>query len=365
MPRHYPAMYKTKWCDFFWRSHGCKHGEHCQHAHYIQEYKGPLDYWVQYYIDRGMARRLGDDDGPEVLVFTVDASRGPVVDADVPADADGDPVVDADVSVGADDEHPADSADPPRGLSLTAPPTADHSYDAEAEAGVDLFRLLIDLEDGQNGLRERWADSQPQDGSTTPCWAGVGSVAPPLHADPPQDAFVGVGTVAPPVQADPPEDGFRQWWTSVAPPVHGDTSVLEQWLTPADSMSSPEWLRPMGEVNPEVECEVKEEEKKEEEPQKEEPEKEIKDEPQKEMQEEEEERADADEVIPADGLLSSELDSQNVSVIHRVVEDEVERAGEEIVWVVEADAAVVAPVNPLILALEDKEPDDDVFDLID
>ena len=44
---------KTKWCEFYWRSHGCRHGWNCRHAHTIEEYRGPRDEYVNYYISIG------------------------------------------------------------------------------------------------------------------------------------------------------------------------------------------------------------------------------------------------------------------------------------------------------------------------
>ena len=35
--------YKTKWCEFVWRSHGCRHGASCRHAHTWDDYLGPPD----------------------------------------------------------------------------------------------------------------------------------------------------------------------------------------------------------------------------------------------------------------------------------------------------------------------------------
>ena len=37
-------LLKTTWCDFRWRSHGCRWGDRCYHAHSIAEYK-----WWQWY----------------------------------------------------------------------------------------------------------------------------------------------------------------------------------------------------------------------------------------------------------------------------------------------------------------------------
>ena len=171
------AMHKTRWCDFYWRSHGCRHGRRCQHAHDIADYRGGYDRWVQYYIDRGRAWRVDDDGNP------VDTS-------------DSDDAVDAADSADAADA--ADAADPPAALSADAA----HSADSADRSADDLPRILplmalpvpddagpwaaLELADDENQWREHWADAHAD--------------PPDVHADPPQDAFVGVGTVAPPLQ---------------------------------------------------------------------------------------------------------------------------------------------------------------------
>ena len=41
------GVYKKKWCDFFWRSHGCRWGNKCTHAHSIHDYRGARnDPWL-------------------------------------------------------------------------------------------------------------------------------------------------------------------------------------------------------------------------------------------------------------------------------------------------------------------------------
>ena len=52
-PRASPT-YKTKWCDFVYRSHGCRYGDYCMHAHTIYDYRGPKDKYIQRAIDRGL-----------------------------------------------------------------------------------------------------------------------------------------------------------------------------------------------------------------------------------------------------------------------------------------------------------------------
>lgn len=51
-------LYKTKWCEFHWRRHGCRYGAACDHAHGIEDYKGPRDKWVEYYIRIGKAHNV-------------------------------------------------------------------------------------------------------------------------------------------------------------------------------------------------------------------------------------------------------------------------------------------------------------------
>ena len=34
------SLHKTKWCEFYARSHGCRHGDDCRHAHFWHEYRG-------------------------------------------------------------------------------------------------------------------------------------------------------------------------------------------------------------------------------------------------------------------------------------------------------------------------------------
>ena len=34
-------LYKSKFCEFVWRSHGCRYGDKCWHAHSWQDYRGP------------------------------------------------------------------------------------------------------------------------------------------------------------------------------------------------------------------------------------------------------------------------------------------------------------------------------------
>ena len=45
-----PVGYKTKWCEFYWRSHGCRWDADCRHCHSIAEFRGdPADPWYQWY----------------------------------------------------------------------------------------------------------------------------------------------------------------------------------------------------------------------------------------------------------------------------------------------------------------------------
>ena len=51
--RRHPLA-KTQWCDFVWRSHGCRYGSECWYAHDIADYRGPRDKYIQQAIDRGI-----------------------------------------------------------------------------------------------------------------------------------------------------------------------------------------------------------------------------------------------------------------------------------------------------------------------
>ena len=53
MRRMNHPLYKTTWCDFHWRSHGCKYGDGCTHAHNIWEFRGSQqDEWRKWYLAR-------------------------------------------------------------------------------------------------------------------------------------------------------------------------------------------------------------------------------------------------------------------------------------------------------------------------
>ena len=56
--RRHHLMYKTLWCDFYWRQHGCCYGDRCDFAHGIEDYKGPCDEWVEDYINKGKAHNV-------------------------------------------------------------------------------------------------------------------------------------------------------------------------------------------------------------------------------------------------------------------------------------------------------------------
>ena len=43
MAKH--PLYKTEWCDFVSRSHGCYHGANCRYAHSWIDYKGSHKSW--------------------------------------------------------------------------------------------------------------------------------------------------------------------------------------------------------------------------------------------------------------------------------------------------------------------------------
>ena len=63
-------FYKTKWCEFWWRSHSCRHGASCTHAHDIWDWRGSReDIWLQWMLAEERVRHQyrerwqGDDAG--------------------------------------------------------------------------------------------------------------------------------------------------------------------------------------------------------------------------------------------------------------------------------------------------------------
>ena len=52
------GVFKQKWCDFFWRSHGCRWGNRCTHAHSIHDFNGPRDdAWLLYLQEQELRLR--------------------------------------------------------------------------------------------------------------------------------------------------------------------------------------------------------------------------------------------------------------------------------------------------------------------
>ena len=66
--------HKTDWCEFFFRSHGCYHGDKCRHAHYASELRQlPADcqptnkrewYWSSTRLDWSTRPTYGRADPP-------------------------------------------------------------------------------------------------------------------------------------------------------------------------------------------------------------------------------------------------------------------------------------------------------------
>ena len=118
---HWPHPFlKTQWCDFHWRSHGCRWGDKCWHAHSIYEYKGrqdePYFKWYleewnkageRYRSNNGLARLA--DAPPRRPLRGYDAVEPPPGETlpRVPHDAVGPPPRETPVRV------PHDAADPP------------------------------------------------------------------------------------------------------------------------------------------------------------------------------------------------------------------------------------------------------------
>jgi hypothetical protein len=57
------SLHKTKWCEFYWRSHGCYHGNNCSHAHFWHEYCGPSP--RTHDVDGGHIGDVRRHDGPQ------------------------------------------------------------------------------------------------------------------------------------------------------------------------------------------------------------------------------------------------------------------------------------------------------------
>jgi hypothetical protein len=204
-PFYHYSSHKTKWCEFYWRSHGCKWGHHCTHAHNIWEYRGP------------------DDE------FTQNARR---------ADGDFDPIGDTtDGPADAADADAADPAGPATGLPLLSVYDADNPWAAVQDSALE-------QDDDSINWRDRWT-TKPNDSPPDPC-GGV-LVAPPLLADPPQDALGGVGTVAflPQDPADRHDDTdtwrgpvLNQRWRDAIVASDWRTDALQRRLMEADDSST-------------------------------------------------------------------------------------------------------------------------------
>ena len=96
----------TKWCDFYWRRHGCRWGSSCTHAHSISEYRGPRDEWWSWYKnqwDLASSRWVSYDavdDRVDYERIEAPAGDGGVGDGDVAGDGGGDGVGSGDAGVG-------------------------------------------------------------------------------------------------------------------------------------------------------------------------------------------------------------------------------------------------------------------------
>ena len=71
------GRYKTEFCDFYWRSHGCRHGHKCNYAHSVREYRGERDHpWFQELLRRDP--QWGDDEALQGQGHWGQAGGGPL-----------------------------------------------------------------------------------------------------------------------------------------------------------------------------------------------------------------------------------------------------------------------------------------------
>ena len=243
--------FKRNWCNFHWRSHHCRNGEECNHAHSVEEYLGPPDF----YTNRHEESRTGADN------VDADLHRNPQDDGVRPP-----PARDVD---SADDDADASNAadvDPYTAYAYADAAAGQHHADQEYAAAFAHWAIfgqeyvsglpLTDMNDPERNPWEgrgddnyqrgaRWADNihhadPAQD--VDPHVQADGEVAEPspepmdaVQADPLQG-------VAPSVHADPPQ--------GVAPSVHADSHVsCVEWLDGARNkkmlevaVSCVEWL---------------------------------------------------------------------------------------------------------------------------
>ena len=71
------GRYKTEFCDFYWRSHGCRHGHKCNYAHSLGECRGKRDHpWFQELLRRDP--QWGDDEALQGQGHWGQAGGGPL-----------------------------------------------------------------------------------------------------------------------------------------------------------------------------------------------------------------------------------------------------------------------------------------------
>ena len=131
-PRYTPdhPLFKRIWCHFHWRSHSCRNGEWCNHAHSVEEYLGPRDF----YIDRHVESRRGARN------VDADLHRNPQDDGVRPPPA-------RDVDSADDDVYSADAADvePWPAYADADAAAGQHHADNTAYAGWHDFHLDVDV----------------------------------------------------------------------------------------------------------------------------------------------------------------------------------------------------------------------------
>ena len=157
---------KTACSDFYWRSHGCRHGDQCQHSHNIYDFRAPFsDPWVMWYREEWVRASQQWVDIPEVSADADPPCAAPEAEPDSYAGNEAEAKSDALPAV-AD----APEADPPRaapgadaGPPRAAPEAETDSYaDNEAETGGGAPPAAVAARAGGctiSALFEEWADA--------------------------------------------------------------------------------------------------------------------------------------------------------------------------------------------------------------
>ena len=141
---HNNPLWKTRWCDFNWRSHGCRKGGDCRHAHSIYDYRGSHDdpwwrwyharwiestaKWIYYTVDDDV-QVTADEEHTEDAEVQENADPDMTLEQPHTEDEDADVIGNADQEKYTEDEESRSDREP-----LTPPGLRDKIY---AEGGID------------------------------------------------------------------------------------------------------------------------------------------------------------------------------------------------------------------------------------